>query len=383
MARPIKLSKKNINVFQSFIMTTAHYKFSIDEKRIIYRLIEIAQSEIKGIKLNENIRPLYRQETLFDGMEITLPITSILDVVTDDGSKSKHYDRIKKALDSLEEKKIYFEDLDGTWEKERFIHRPKVTPRTGNAICQVAGWFWDLILNFSKGYTKYELFTAMRLKSIYSMRFYELMSGQKNMVFEYSIDEMRDIFGLDGKYTRPSSIKERIIDPARKELDAVAPYSFDVEDVRTGDKKTSPITGFKFIPRKNEENQDKELQEKEHLAKLTARNSYKYDETYEILKYDYGFTASDQNKNKPTITEGEKVIPNFPDFLRSIKEQKSYKNLPQKPAVGWIVNTIKKKTKEIKEKKQRVQQYPTNQEIKPGDPISVTPSHKDKYKNKW
>ena len=283
----------------------------------------------------------------------------------------------------MEEKKIYFEDLDGTWEKERFIHRPKVTPRTGNAIFQVAGWFWDLILNFSKGYTKYELFTAMRLKSIYSMRFYELMSGQKNMVFEYSIDEMRDIFGLDGKYTRPSSIKERIIDPARKELDAVAPYSFDVEDVRTGDKKTSPITGFKFIPRKNEENQDKELQEKEHLAKLTARNSYKYDETYEILKYDYGFTASDQNKNKPTITEGEKVIPNFPDFLRSIKEQKSYKNLPQKPAVGWIVNTIKKKTKEIKEKKQRVQQYPTNQEIKPGDPISVTPSHKDKYKNKW
>ena len=38
---------------------------------------------------------------------------------------------------------------------------------------------WRCLLDFTKGYRKYELVTAMQFKSVYSMRMYELMSGQK------------------------------------------------------------------------------------------------------------------------------------------------------------------------------------------------------------
>jgi len=34
-------------------------------------------------------------------------------------------------------------------------------------------------MNFAKGYRKYELQTAMEFESVYAMRFYELLSGQK------------------------------------------------------------------------------------------------------------------------------------------------------------------------------------------------------------
>lgn len=343
MARPIKITRKNMNVCQSFIMTTAHYKFSIDEKRIIYRLVEIAQSEIKGIKLKDNLCPLYRQSTLFDGMEITFPITAVLDVVTEDGSTSKHYDRIKNALDSLEEKKIYFEDKDGSsWTKERFIYRPKC--HKGMASFIVSGWFWDLILDFSKGYTKYELFTAMRLKSPYSMRFYEIMSGNK-IPYTLTIDQMRDMFGLGDKYSRPASIRERIIEPAKKELDAVAPYSFDVKEERNGDKKTSPIIAFTFIPRRNEDNQDKELQKIERQSKLTARNLIG-SEIYETLRYTYGFKPEEISRNKKTIDEGKEVIPGFIEFLNDIQYNSRYDEVENKK--GYVIMAIKTKSKEEK-----------------------------------
>lgn len=53
MARTIINNKQ---VFQSYVLTTAKYDFSPYEKRIMYRLIELAQKEIEGIKLKDNLR---------------------------------------------------------------------------------------------------------------------------------------------------------------------------------------------------------------------------------------------------------------------------------------------------------------------------------------
>ena len=45
MARTIKSNELAI---QSYIFTTAKYDFNAYEKRIMYRLVELAQDEIKG-----------------------------------------------------------------------------------------------------------------------------------------------------------------------------------------------------------------------------------------------------------------------------------------------------------------------------------------------
>ena len=48
MARTIKGNELAI---QSYIFTTAKYDFNAYEKRIMYRLVEFAQDEIKGIMI--------------------------------------------------------------------------------------------------------------------------------------------------------------------------------------------------------------------------------------------------------------------------------------------------------------------------------------------
>jgi plasmid replication initiation protein len=358
-------------VFQSFIMTTARYKFSVYEKRILYRLVEIAQSEIQGVKLKDNLGPLYTQRTLFGGMDITLSFSSILDVVSNEENRNNHYECLKSACRALAQKIVEWEDLEqGIWKCQHLIEGVEIKKRVGVVTFSVPEWFWHAILDFSKGYRKYELLTAMKLKSPYSMRFFELMSGQKRP-FTLSVEEMRKMFGLEGKYERPSSIRERIIEPAKKELDASAPYSFDVKEERSGKGKTSPISAFTFIPRRHEENQDKDLLKTEMLSKLTARNVFKDKDIYEILKYTFEFDSKEINKNKQTIDRGKDIIPDFVGFLSSLSDAPGYKNAIKKK--GYVIQAIKNKTKETLE---------GNNNINAGEAVQATPPKKGKY-TRW
>ena len=52
--KPEKI-RSSRQVVQSYIFTTALYDFNVYEKRIIYNLVRLAQSQIEGIKLSENL----------------------------------------------------------------------------------------------------------------------------------------------------------------------------------------------------------------------------------------------------------------------------------------------------------------------------------------
>ena len=76
-------------------------------------------------------------------------------------------------------------------------------------------------LDFSKGYRKYELQTAMNFNSIYAMRFYELFSGQKDPI-TYSIPYLKERFKIENKYNSKNGKKDfltKVVDVAQKELD--------------------------------------------------------------------------------------------------------------------------------------------------------------------
>jgi len=81
----------NKDVLQSYILTAAKYDFSVYEKRIIYRLVELAQCEINGIDFRKDCRKI--EHDLFGLVNITLPIRDLLN-----NEEDKNYTRIKDAL---------------------------------------------------------------------------------------------------------------------------------------------------------------------------------------------------------------------------------------------------------------------------------------------
>ncbi|MCS3340906.1 replication initiation protein [Parabacteroides distasonis] len=58
------------------------------------------------------------------------------------------------------------------------------------------------MLRFFKGFRKYELATAMKFKSVYSMRFYEaILSGQKPKLQSIHLNG-KEMFKIQDKYAK-------------------------------------------------------------------------------------------------------------------------------------------------------------------------------------
>lgn len=214
-----RIITENKELIQSYIFTAAKYDFTAYEKRIMYRLVECAQKEIEGIKIKDNMHKIKPVQL---GREITLPTASILR-----NEKDENYTIAKKAFLSLCEKVVIYEDAD-YWTATQIIAKPKISKKEGTVTFLVFDEIWNCILDFTKGYRKYELAIAMKFKSVYAMRFYELMSGQKKPLFVLleGPDGLRERFCLQGKYERVNDFKRYVIDVAKKELDEHSPYSF-------------------------------------------------------------------------------------------------------------------------------------------------------------
>lgn len=329
MARVIT---ENKNIMQSYIFTAAKYDFTAYEKRIMYRLVECAQDEIAGLKIKDHMHKIIPVQL---GREITLPTSSILR-----DEKDENYTIAKKAFLSLSKKHIIYED-ENYWTATPIITKPKISKKEGTVTFLVFDEIWKCILDFTKGYRKYELITAMRFKSVYSMRFYELMTGQKKPLFVplEGPDGLRERFGLQGKYGKVNDFRRKVIDVAKAELDESSPFSFVAEEVTEGRK----IIGWTFYPTFFENREDPALQEQKRMAKVTARLQID-DEVYKYLKYSFGFEADEINRNKKTLINGQNRIPNFIDFLAGLKggarEARSEK--------AYVIGAIKTKLKEIK-----------------------------------
>lgn len=325
MARTIKGNELAI---QSYIFTTAKYDFNAYEKRIMYRLVELAQDELKGIMIRDNMHKI--EPTLF-GREITMPVADILR-----DEKDQNYTIAKKAFRSLAQKGVEYED-DKIWQYTAIIANPKINKIKGYVVFTVLDDIWRCLLDFTKGYRKYELVTAMQFKSVYSMRMYELMSGQKRPL-EFTFEDLKQRFKLKDKYNKANDFKRWVLNIAKKELDESSPYSFNYIEVKEGRK----VVGFKFFPTFNPEKQDPELYEVELHSKVSVSAQISR-EAYDYFRYSFEFQAAEISKNKKTIIEGELKIPDFIGFLSSLVGPSRTAN----NRIGYVINAIKKKTAEI------------------------------------
>ena len=118
---------------------------------------------------------------------------------------------------------------------------------TGVAKFRVSPNVWNIVLDFTKGYRKYELKTTLQFKSVYSMRFYELLSGQTNPL-DYSLEELRKMFSLEKKFKAVADIERYVLEVAQKELDESSPYSFTWErqEVSSRGRNGKKVVGYTF-----------------------------------------------------------------------------------------------------------------------------------------
>lgn len=338
MARPIE---ENKNVIQSYMLTTARYDFSVYEKRILYRLVELAQAELQGKNFAEWIG-MKVETNLFGDKDITMPVRYILA-----NEEDNNYTKAKKAFKAMSNRTI--EQTKGNvWYLDHMLERVRVNLGTGVAKFRVSPNVWNIVLDFTKGYRKYELKTTMQFKSVYSMRFYELLSGQ-NKPLNYSIDEIRKMFSIEKKLKKIDRLESVVFEVAQKELDENSPYSFtwEREEVASRGRNGKKVVGYTFYPKYIQKNRDQELEKRELTAKvgnITGPYGILKKEVSDYLLYNMNMTKEEINANKNLFLTAQKELPNLVDELANLKERAAKNG----KGIGWIINGLKGKMKEVK-----------------------------------
>lgn len=105
------------------------------------------------------------------------------------------------------------------------------------------------LLELKSRFTQVSLSQTLRLRSGYAIRFYELLCSRERLKrFEMTVSELRHWAGLaDDEMARTVDLRRFVVDLAKRELDAKADLTFEVEQLRSG----RAVVGFAFRVRKN------------------------------------------------------------------------------------------------------------------------------------
>lgn len=354
-----ELSKSNKDVYTSYLFTMAKYDFSIYEKRIVYRLIDLAQKEIEGLLIKDNLRKVHK---VGPAREITMPIADILK-----DEKDENYTIAKKAFKSLATKGLEYED-ENIWVFINIIAAPKFDKRSGTARFSVFDEIWQCLLNFSRGFRKYELNTIMAFKSVYAMRMYELISGQKSPLTyintptaKVTFDSLCDRFKLPKSMRMHHKFEEKVLNIAKRELDESAPWSFTFKREtipwrgRTGEK----VIGYTFYPVEIPQNRDQNLEKARivsMLGNIDGQRGTLSPQVSDFLRH-LGFSKEEINalKNKTLFLDAQKQlgVDGMIDALEQIRQ--SALRSKQTIGKGYFINGLKNFLKEHPTPKQHSQ----------------------------
>jgi len=222
----VKKEKQNSLVVKSNQMIEASYRLTLQEQRIILYMASLIQQDDEDFKpvrielsnfakmIDSDINHTQMQQVTRDLLEKVLTIRQSRSVLQIGWMSSAEY-FYGKGYVELE-------------------FSPKLKP---------------YLLQLKERFTKFQLLDVIRLKHLYSIRFYELLKQYEPIGWRYfGLDELRGILGISAdEYTLYSNFKLKILKPVQKEFDqkynkGELDFTFEYEEKKEGRK----VAGLKF-----------------------------------------------------------------------------------------------------------------------------------------
>lgn len=318
----------NKDIIQSHVLTIARYDANVYAKRILTHIVNANQNYIQGVKFNGGVI-INIEEDLFREREYTFLIKNILQ-----GEEDQNYNRVIKAFYSLQERFLRFDDEENNHISVPFLTSVIVKRGAGLVKFKMSELVYKAFTDFTRGYRKFEFELTLSFTSVYSMRFYEIMSGQK-IPYKKTIEDLKKMFGLEKKYKNVNDFIRYVIVPAKQELDEKSPYTFDYEINKKG-RAFHSVTFFPiYQPQyRNENLETKDLQKKTAISWVLDRNTKNY------LMNAFSFSSAELKQNIALLENANKAI-DLISFLAKIKPRANRATNPK----GYVINAIKKELK--------------------------------------
>lgn len=314
-----------MELVQSFIYSVAHIRLGLYEQRILLKVIEHAQIVLKG-RLVKNM--LFRMEHDLDNVKIEIPVRYIL------SEGSKHYEDVKEAAVTLMGRRFEYWDSEAKgWYSSPLIYNVAYVQGSGILSFYVSKMLFDVALDFTKGFCKYDLEVALSLPSPYAVRLFALMSGQQHPI-TYPIAELKRMFGVEEKYKQTADFIKKVIEPAKRALDARQCNSFTFSRNFDGQK----VVSLTFAPLRVRKESEAELAARISVSRLVDQ------EIIIVLITYMGFTTKEISAHKVLLHDFCK-IPYATDTIYNIERRFRKK----KKGKGYVINAIKDEVEKFKQ----------------------------------
>ncbi|CAH0282348.1 Replication initiation protein [Peribacillus simplex] len=208
-----KPGPKNL-VTKSNQLIEAKYKLGLSELRIVLLLASF-------------IHP--------DANEFETYKISIKDFNSWLGLKGKpKYQELEKITDDLQ-KKIFKirtpqETITTSWLSSVVYHHGE-----GTVQLRFDPLLKPYLLELKQNFTSYYIQNVINLKSLYSVRIYELLKQYEKIGKRtFLLEELRDILGIVDQYPAYGNFKQKVLNVAQKELKKKSDISFDFKEVKQG-----------------------------------------------------------------------------------------------------------------------------------------------------
>lgn len=364
--QPVTVSKE---VIQSYLLTMSSRNWGIYAERMLLRLVEMAQKDIKMLDFRSG-KDICAHEPSFDypgllrlpggDMVVSIPVKDLLP-----SKDYTNYEFVREAVEQLQRQILRWEspklDAHGKpildkkgeivrkWTSVQLIGKASgVTCVGSNITVRVDVDVWRAMVEFSKGFRAYDLDVALRLKSRYSLRFYQMMSRQTSPLV-FSVEDLKRSFSLSEKYSRFDQFLRYVIVPAKKELDRVSPYSFNYELVRSsgpgrGKKGVEKIRFFPVHQVWNENPVSVGVYDDTSVigedVRLLLRDKFGFSDaeihSVVLLFFEAKRRMSGDDENHPTLYV----------FLDTLHKYMGWVDVVPRNRQGYVVNALKKHLKE-------------------------------------
>lgn len=312
-------------ILQSYKLTTIRDDFGIYAQRLIVRIAEAMQYRFQEADfLTKELKPSdERLKWKFNLADLQTP-------------GEKNHVHVKEELHRVIKASVHMETENG-W-RESVIFTDIEFDKNGTIEVKINDSVWNLFVEISKGFKRYQLATAMALKSTYALRLYQLLN-ENSQPITYKVDWLKQMFQLQDKYPNNYNFIKRVIEPARKELDEKGEISFTYTAnlAKTG-KGRRPIESLTFYVRKTDKPTDTEIQRKEIQRKYGGAQLPQW--LINKLQQSYNFTLEGIRNNSAVLFKANETMknPTLTEFL----DKKRAKAMQAKNPQGWILAAIVK-----------------------------------------
>lgn len=241
--------EEQVNKFQSELQAR---QIELDTAKEVYMANDMVKGKSK-LKLNEMklLRALIMQINKTDrGLYVyDIPVMDLANML---GISPKFiYREMDKMTTNLMSEVIYIGDGNPKhkWQKFHWVDTCKY--QSGVLTIKLSEELAPYVLGLQNYYTRYPLEQIVQLKSIYSLRLYELLlcamrttphASETELVY-ISVEVIRKATNTENKYSQIGQFKDRVIMPAISEInEKTSQYHIEARDY----KESGKVVGFYF-----------------------------------------------------------------------------------------------------------------------------------------